>query len=586
MEQTSQFPSFTLAEAQVENNIRALLKHIQQQKLGAALITSFDVFISEYVPQSECLRYYITGFTGSVALTLVSTDRVYLFVDGRYHEQADKEVTCSQVEVVKVPFGLALLDALKTKVKDLKINDLGVLGERTPFSMASKLIGPKLSLLDAALIYKLLNYHPHHSERAIFPVELSKVGVSVKQKLHALVNKDEAVFVSALDSLAWLANCRGFHMPFQSQFMGKGFATKEHLYIFILAGTQLASSLKNNSDAALSFHTIQSWADVGPLIKKIISQLKIQKIHFLPQSINLADYEMLKEVMSSGSLIEDPNRILNFQMLKNECEIGAFEQAFERSDRAIFRALTWLRQSYRQGHKVSESEFKRQVEDFYLAEGAIAQSFNTISGFGANSSIIHYGGADAQKMLGVGEFALLDSGAYYECGYATDTTRTVSVDITPTPRQKFLYTLVLKGLLRALYAVFPVATHGSQIDALARFGLRQHGLDYGHGTGHGVGVNVHEGGFSITPVSTVPLVANLVGSLEPGVYIPGEGGVRLENIVVVIPHPKFAGMLTFRSLTLIGFIPELIEQNLLMQEEKEWLLDYESQCARRGRSFQ
>jgi Xaa-Pro aminopeptidase len=180
---------------------------------------------------------------------------------------------------------------------------------------------------------------------------------------------------------------------------------------------------------------------------------------------------------------------------------------------------------------------------------------------------------------------LLDSGGYFESGYATDTTRSFFSGGNPNAKQKEIYTLVLKSLLHAMNAVFPAGTWGSMIDGVTRQPMFKFGYNFQHGTGHGVGINVHEGGYRISTVSSVPLKENLVGSLEPGIYIPGFGGVRLENVVAVEKHPKLEGMLCFRSLVFIGYDHDLIDKNIMTQEELAWLETYERECAIKGRSF-
>jgi Xaa-Pro aminopeptidase len=185
-------------------------------------------------------------------------------------------------------------------------------------------------------------------------------------------------------------------------------------------------------------------------------------------------------------------------------------------------------------------------------------------------------------MLRPNELILLDSGGFYESGYATDCTRTILSGGIPTTKQKEIYTLVLKGLLQVQNAVFAPGTNGACLDALARQPMLKFGYTYAHGTGHGVGVNVHEAGYSITPMSQLPMREGLIGSVEPGIYLPGIGGVRLENVVVVEKHPAHQHLLHFRPLNFVGFDHQLIDYDLLTPDEKKWLVDYEKECELRG----
>ena len=222
----------------------------------------------------------------------------------------------------------------------------------------------------------------------------------------------------------------------------------------------------------------------------------------------------------------------------------------------------------------------------YKEQGAVDQSFNTIAGVGPNGSIIHYGSPSDEVVIKDTDMILLDSGGYFEGGWATDTTRTFFASSKkPDPKMVEMYTLVLKGLLAVQSAVFPEGTKGMVLDGYARNAMRKKGYDYSHGTGHGLGVHVHEPGVRISSVSTLPMKPGQVVSIEPGIYIPGFGGVRLENIAWVEKHPQYPGMLRFVPFTTIGFDPVLVDMNLLNEEEREVLEAYEAECLKRGTSL-
>lgn len=261
------------------------------------------------------------------------------------------------------------------------------------------------------------------------------------------------------------------------------------------------------------------------------------------------------------------------------------KDSFELADQAIWKTLNWLKQAIKNNETVSEYDYFLKCNEHYKELGAFDQSFGTIAGVGPNSSIIHYGSPDKNLQIKAGELALLDSGGLFAAGYATDTTRTILTGGVATPKQKEIYTLVLKSILWAMNLVFPEDMVGAGIDAIARAPMLNKGFNYNHGTGHGVGVNVHEGGFRISPMAFMPLNEGSVGSIEPGIYLPGMGGVRLENIVVVKRHPHYEKMFMFESLVYIGFDPELIDFSMLTEIEKEWLSSYEQECAKRSRSF-
>jgi Xaa-Pro aminopeptidase len=201
---------------------------------------------------------------------------------------------------------------------------------------------------------------------------------------------------------------------------------------------------------------------------------------------------------------------------------------------------------------------------------------------------MHYGSPTDKITIKPDHMILLDSGGYFNGGWATDTTRTFlgcTDKSKADPKMVEMYTLTLKGFLACIGAVFPEGTKGMVLDGYARGAMRKRGYDFGHGTGHGVGVHVHEPGARISTISQVPMKEGQVCSIEPGIYIPGFGGVRLENVVTVEKHPQFKGMLRFRTFVYIGFDPALIDMTLQNEEERAQLDEYEAECLKRGTSL-
>lgn len=556
-------------KVQVESKQLAVKQVLKSKGLDAIVITSFDRYLNEYVPLEDCHRHDVTGFKGSVADVLLPVaDKAILFVDGRYHEQADKQCDLSLVEIEKCPYGVSNFEALKNTIVNRGYKKIAIEGERMG-------VGPWRELQKLCEVVVLTNEDiaavgfgnaPQMGEMKL--VDESLCGESVESKLAKVCSGSEAIFIAALDTVSWLTNTRGFQLPFQSTSRVQAFAKKSSLTLLPEAGAKIANEVSKKFKLTESISSL----DISG----------VDKIIIFPTTTTVTDYEALKGL---GVAIEErEGSLTSFHADKNPVEIEVMEDSFDRGDRAIFNSLSWLKESV-QIRDITEKEFNDKTTEFYQEEGALGQSFRTISGFGANSSIMHYGTPSAEKIWEAGELALLDSGAFFEGGLATDTTRTILPKGQASAKHKQIYTLVLKGLLQAQNAVFPVGTRGQAIDALARAPMRRMGYDFAHGTGHGVGINVHEGGYSVTPISQVPLVAGRVGSIEPGIYIPGFGGVRLENIAVVEKHPTYKGMLCFRPLVWIGFELELIEKTLLNQEEINWFMNYEAECQKRGRSF-
>tara|TARA_R110000868_G_scaffold269233_2_gene528604 strand:- start:10806 stop:12488 length:1683 start_codon:yes stop_codon:yes gene_type:complete len=549
-----------------QQKLQAILK---SKGLDAIFLTSFDRYLNEYVPLEDCHRHDVTGFKGSVAdVLLPAVGKAQLFVDGRYHEQADKQCDLDLVDVVKCPYGVSNFDALKDSITKNGFKKIAVEGERIgvgPWRELSELCQVEvLTANDVATIG--FGQAPKMGEMKLISDELA--GESVESKLARICQEGEAIFVTALDSVSWLSNTRGYQLPFQATSRAQAFATRDGLTLLPDEGAAVASEVSNK------YKIIDS-------ISKL-DTAGLKKISFFPAVTTVADYLLLAEL--GVELQEKSGSLTHYHADKNIKEIEVMEDSFDRGDQAIFKTLLWLKDEVHK-REVTEQEFNDQTTVHYKEMGAIGQSFRTISGFGANSSIMHYGTPSKEKTWQSGELALLDSGAFFDGGLATDTTRTILPKGEACPRTKQLYTLVLKGLLNAQNAVFPEGTRGQAIDALARAPMRRMGYDFAHGTGHGVGINVHEGGYSVTPISQVPLVAGRVGSIEPGIYIPGFGGVRLENIALVEKHPTYKGMLRFRPLVWIGYDLDLIEKTMLNQEEIQWFMEYEAECQKRGRSF-
>lgn len=540
-------------------------------------LSSFDHYLSEYVPTEDSVRVCLTGFTGSVAEALLFKEgRIKLFVDARYHEQADKECNLDLIDVVKVPFGVSLSDALKETLP--ASGRIGILGERTSIKLVQSLFKDLevRSFTDQEILPAIGFNGPEFSGELFCP-DYEKEnfwGKWVNQ-----LKDGQAAFVNALDTTAWASGLRASHLPYQGTFRALAMLTKEGMTLFCEKAVY---------EEVLKFQNEKRKVLLISDFKEVISSLKgIDEILYDPSWTTTENYKILVNYFEGNLIAFDKGFHAGWQAFKTSEEMSAFRESFNRSDKAIYNGLKWLADSVRAGQSISEVEFRNKVEEFYKKEGAKLQSFRTISGFGPSSSIIHFGSPSKDKKCEEGELVLLDSGAIYkEFGMATDCTRTILPIGQASAEQKKEYTLVLKGLIRVLMAKVPVGTEGKVLDELARGPLKEHGLNYGHGTGHGVGVNVHEAGYSMRPESVVPLLANTVGSVEPGFYRPGVGGIRLENIVIVKECRDDNNMLEFENLVHIGFWPGLIDESLLSADELSFLEAYEKKCAELGRSFQ
>lgn len=580
---------FEITQESIKNNINNLKKLIKSKGLDGIYISSFDQFLNEYVPLADNHRYYITGFTGSMAEVLVPANgKVRLYVDGRYHEQADLEVNHEEVEVMKVGGDVSTTASLVQDVKKLGIKNLGYEADRTALGFLKKLseAASETFPLEPNELSKIIDFAtlPELKEVQFVPREWR--GRDTLEKTRQIFSSDkDAMFLTALDSIAWITNCRGYHLPFLSSFYAKALVTKEKVYIFVTPQTPVSE--KARREIGLEWIYI-NYEDLGTELDRLQNTLHLENVKFDPGMLNSQDYSILLNVFGTERLQEYPGGLYEFQCIKEKVELAQIEKSFQSADKAIFNTMKWVKNCIKEGKTITELDLYNQTSVFYKEQGAFDQSFNTIAGVGANASIIHYSSPSDKVVITSEHMILLDSGGYFNGGWATDTTRTffASTDGSKAhPKMVEIYTLTLKGFLACINAVFPENTKGIVLDGYAREAMRKRGYDYGHGTGHGVGIHVHEPGASISTRSMIPMQEGQVCSIEPGIYIPGFGGVRLENVVTVEKHPEFKGMLRFRSLVYIGFDPALIDMKLLNEEERAQLDEYDAECLKRGTSL-
>ena len=580
--------SFSLSNQTIKSNIQKLKKLMTERGLAGLYISSFDPFLNEYVPLQDNHRFYITGFTGSTAEALIPANgRVRLYVDGRYHEQADLEVDAADIEVMKIGGDSSITEELVRDVKKLGIKRLGYEADRTSLGYLKRLSqsATETLALGGGELAKLIEFEQLEKLKEVTLIAREFRGRDTLEKTRAIFpDEKQGIFLTALDSIAWITNCRGYHLPFLSSFYAKALVLKEKVYVFVTPDCPVSEKAKK--EFGLEFITLH-FQDLPKELERIQNTLHLKEVWFDPGMMNSADFGMLVKVFGTEKLTEKPGGIYEWQSIKEPVEIQQMQASFNRSDKAIFNTIKWVKDSLKSGKRITELDLYHETTKKYQEQGAKEQSFNTIAGVGANGSIIHYGNPSDEVVIKAEDMILLDSGGYFDGGFATDCTRTFFGDATKKadPKMKEMYTLVLKGVLALQNAVFPEGTKGMVLDGLARNAMRKKGYDYNHGTGHGVGIHVHEPGVRISTISTVPMKAGQVVSIEPGIYVPGFGGVRLENIAWTEKHPQFPGMLKFNPFIYIGFEPALIEMTLMNDEEKAQLEDYEAECARRGTSF-
>ena len=588
MSQLSAHLPLHLSAQQIKKNIQALQTWMVQKHLDYFYLSGFDTYMSEYVPREDTHRYFVTGFTGSTGEVLVPAQgQVILYVDGRYYEQAEREVDAANVRIRRSD--LSVKDAFFDDLRNFKKASLklGLEADRTPFAWYSQLKAcAKVEKFHSDDLQPLLHYHPfklHSSELKsldkLLPTEnpANKIAKIIRGPSHG-------IFISALDQLAWVSNARGYQMPNGSPFFGKALITSEKIFIFHPLPYDVPKELAQHPQLQW-----QCWEKDGlaAACASASKTLNLEHVDFDPDRITIEDHSLLENIFGVDCLHATPGGLVHQMSRKSAAELEALRASFNLADKAIFDALKDIRTRAGNGEKLSEVDLQKSCESHYQEQGAICQSFATIASCGSNTSMIHYNKSSAENLIQDGQWMMLDSGGYFQWGFATDTTRTMMAHpkAKASKRQRNIYTLVLKSYIMAHRAVVKEGTIGAVIDELARYSLHLQGLNYEHGTGHGLGIMVHEGGINFRPNSTQRLFPGQVISLEPGLYFSGELGCRFENILEVLPHPQYPGYLCFRSLVYIGVDPALVDESLLGPGELDWLINYEESCQKRGRSF-
>lgn len=580
---------FELDPQEIHNNIEGLKKFMRDKGLDGFYISSFDPYLSEYVPLMECHRYYVTGFTGSVAEVFVPLEgKLKLYVDGRYHEQADLEVNSDAVEVVKCGTDMGITSALVRDIGARPPKKLGYEGNRTPYALELKFeeccpVQP----FDHDELRDVLNFRDLVPEESIYFLPSAHRGISTEKKLEQVIKqKDQCYFLTALDDFAWISNCRGYQIPHLSTFFGRSLVVNDKVYIFVEKNSPVDESVKENS--ALEILQMD-YQEMAGFLRQQKDQRKLQEVFIDPALINSADLRMIKNIFSESEIKFKKGGLVPFRSIKHPLEVKEFEDSFRQAEQAIFNTIKWVRKKFEQDSSFSELDFFNQANQFYREGGAKSQSFNTIAAVGANSSIIHFSKPSADIIAQKSDMMLLDSGGYYEGGFATDCTRTFLAGGKlgqASDEQKKIYSLVLKSMIRGHMFEGSPEVLGAEVDNICRSVIRDAGYNYNHGTGHGVGIHVHEEGIRFSTTSKYYMKERQVVSIEPGIYIPKFGGVRLENVVVIEKSKNNPGKFSFRPFVYLGFDPCLTDLSILDNEELQYLEQYNRVCKERGTFFE
>jgi Xaa-Pro aminopeptidase len=579
-----------LSKLNLTENFSKLSTYLQSNDVEALYLSGSDYFLSEYTAKEDSLRNYLTPFTGSTAeVLIVPSKKLYLFVDGRYHYQAELE--CKEmdyIEVVKVPTQFSLLQELINTANELTVTTLAVIAERTQLSKLDKfhLKNIKTKPIETQKIEQLMGVSFKFADSEVYLVDEKVLPSNFENKFSALnLPIKQAIYLSSCDDIAWLSHCRSYQIPGNSYFLSKALVTSDHLYIFVPSEAKISAGAQALSE--VTFYKIEM-AELEVNVHKVLDDNNITQVCFDPNSITVSDFELLKNKFDSEDLIKKTHPVTQLRIYKSQDEIKEFERIFLLSSKAIAETIRFAKKQVKQNLPFSEKDLSEKIWTEYKKLGARALSFNTIAGVGDKSAIIHYGACSPSIFLQKGTMTLLDSGAYYESGMATDCTRSFipefqSLSSEKQQYYKKIYTIVLKAQLQAEMSVFKAGTLGNAIDQVSRGVMLKYGMDFGHGLGHGVGVLVHDPGAGrLSPQSREELHAGVVCSIEPGYYLDGQYGIRLENVEYVAQHHSFQGLLKFKPLVFVSWEEELIDRDLLAPDELEYLNWYQAECKKLG----
>jgi Xaa-Pro aminopeptidase len=565
--------------------VAALRTELARRGLTGWIVPHADAHQNEYVPASEQRLSWLTGFTGSAGVALILMERALLFVDGRYTLQAREQVDPAMFtieHVVETPPERWIEQNLTADDKIGYDPWLHTVEGAEKLAKACAAIGAALVPIELDLVDAIWTDRPAAPLGPIKLHDLRFAGEIAQDKLERIRAeiaklKMDVLVVSDPHAVAWSFNIRGCdvqHTPLPLSFAIVPSAGRPSLYV---DGRKLANDVR---------HRLEELADVREPAEftPALTALGAAKQTVRLDQATAADAIARLVTAGGGKVTRGPDPIALMKTVKNIVEIAGARAAHIRDGAAMVRFLAWFERAA-PGGQLTEIEAVKALETFRRDTGLLKEiSFPTIAGAGPDGAIVHYRVTTAtDRLIAPGELFLVDSGAQYEDG-TTDITRTLAVG-APTPEMRDRFTRVLKGHIAIARAIFPEGISGAQLDSFARQSLWEAGLDFDHGTGHGVGsyLSVHEGPPRISKLGSTKLERGMILSNEPGYYKTGAFGIRIENLVLVIEAPSVAGaekpLNAFETLTLAPIDRRLVVPQMLTADERSWLDRYHVRVA-------
>lgn len=562
----------------INERLRDLRKLMEEKEISAYIVPTKDPHASEYVAKHYKGRSFISGFTGSAGTALITRDKALLWTDGRYFIQAENELKTSEYKLMKmaekdVP---SLSQWLKDNLKDGdKLGfDGRLFSQREVEDFKGLFKEKKIEFVDGFdLVGEIWTDRPELPKGKAFILDKKYAGFTPKEKIEEvrsqMKEKDAEVFLlSSLDDIAWVFNLRGSDVTSNPVVISYAVITKERAILFVdreKIEESVENFLKENGIEIKEYREIFNF----------LENLRKENVLLDKNRINRCLYKTLNRDVK---VIDEMDITTKLKAIKNKVELKNQRNAYIKDGVALVKFLNWIDKTIGK-EEISEISAAEKLEAFRKEQDLFVEvSFKTISAYGANAAMAHYSATeDSFAVLKPKGLYLVDSGGQYLDG-TTDITRTVALGEI-SDEEKRDYTLTLKAHINLTDMKFLEGTNGYQIDAVCRYPLWKEGLDFKHGTGHGVGffLNVHEGPHRIANAANdVALEEGMVVSIEPGMYRVGKHGIRIENIVSVKKDIKteFGQFMSFETLSFAPIDLKCIDKNILNEAEIKWLNDY------------
>ncbi len=565
------------------DRLAALREQLKAEKLDGFVVPLTDEHMSEYVGSYAQRLAWLTGFQGSAGSAVVLPEEAAIFVDGRYTLQVRSQVSATEWSYQSVPETSTTQWLEEHAPEGARIGYDPWLHTRDWVKKAKDALatrGAELVAVDRNPIDEIWTDRPEASKAHLVVQPEQYAGKSAAEKRTEIgdwlaKHHADAAVLSALDSIAWAFNIRGADVTRTPVALAYALVHADGTADLFVASEKIGPELRQHLGNGVRLHERSAF-------ESQLGELNGKTVVVDPERAVAAIFEALEKAGAKVVPMRDPTILP--KALKNPAEISGQKAAQERDGAAIARFLHWIDQEAPKG-EVDELIASDHLEALRRENPELRDlSFDSISGAGPNGAIVHYKSSETtNRKLETGPLYLIDSGGQYVDG-TTDITRTVPIG-EPTEEMRDRFTRGLKGHIAIATAVFPKGTRGSQLDSFARRPLWEAGLDYAHGTGHGVGsfLSVHEGPQRISPVGSAqsggdePLQVGMILSNEPGYYKTGEYGIRIENLVLVVPREIDGAekeMLGFETLTFAPIDRRLVEPQMLESEELIWLNCY------------